>query len=134
MTKDITSRQDIVILVNTFYEKVQLNSVLGPIFNEIARVNWDTHLPKMYDFWESILFGVAKFKGNPMEAHFQVHQKQPLMQSEFNTWKELFCETVDELFEGEVAELAKQKADSIAGLMHFKLNQKMHGINLSVKK
>lgn len=130
MKKDITSREDIVHLVNTFYDRVQHNTDIGPIFNDVAKVDWNKHLPKMYDFWESILFGVAKFKGNPMEAHFHVHQKQQLRQEEFNVWKDIFFETVDELFEGETADLAKQKATSIADLMHFKLNYKVQGINI----
>jgi hemoglobin len=54
---DITTREDIIILVNAFYDGIKAHALLGPIFNEIAQVNWETHLPKMYSFWSSILLG-----------------------------------------------------------------------------
>ncbi|PWS28323.1 sec-independent protein translocase TatC [Pedobacter yonginense] len=122
MKADIENRADIITLVNAFYQKVQQNLTIGPIFTEVVQVDWSHHLPKMYDFWESILFGKAIYKGNPMLTHFAVNQKASLKQEEFNTWKLIFFNTVDELFEGENAQIIKQKAQSIADLMHFKIN------------
>ncbi|MDN3586410.1 group III truncated hemoglobin [Pedobacter aquatilis] len=130
MKSDIINREDIILLVNTFYEKVQKDGKIGAIFTDIAKVNWSHHLPKMYDFWESILFGKATYKGNPMLTHFALQQKVDLFQEEFDSWKSLFYQTVDELFEGDNAELIKQKAQSIADLMHFKLNSHKSKINI----
>jgi len=122
MKNDINTRADIILLVDSFYQKVQLNDKIGPIFTQIAKVDWAHHLPKMYDFWESILFGKATYKGNPMITHFAINDKAPLQTPEFDAWKNLFYQTVDDLFKGPNAETIKQKAQSIAGLMHFKLN------------
>jgi len=122
MKNDINTRADIILLVDSFYKRVQLNDKIGPIFTEIAKVDWTHHLPKMYDFWESILFGKATYKGNPMLTHFAINDKVPLQTAEFDTWKNLFYQTVDDLFTGPNAETIKQKAQSIADLMHFKLN------------
>ena len=122
MKNDINTRADIILLVDSFYQRVQLNDKIGPIFTEIAKVNWTHHLPKMYDFWESILFGKAIYKGNPMLTHFAINDKAPLQTTEFDTWKNLFYQTVDDLFTGPNAETIKQKAQSIADLMHFKIN------------
>ena len=130
MKIDISNRADIIFLVDTFYTKVQQNTKIGPIFTKIAKVDWSHHLPKMYDFWESILFGKAVYKGNPMLTHFALREKANMHQEEFNTWKKLFFETVDELFEGEYAEMIKQKAQSIADLMHYKLNSPNQRINI----
>lgn len=130
MKSDINNRNDIILLVDTFYKKVELNGKIGPIFTDVAKVDWSHHLPKMYDFWESILFGKATYKGNPMLTHFDLQKKVNLFQDEFNTWKTLFYNTVDELFEGENAEAIKQKAQSIANLMHFKLNSIKSKINI----
>ncbi|WP_316736387.1 group III truncated hemoglobin [Pedobacter aquatilis] len=127
---DIKNREDIILLVNTFYEKVQKDNKIGTIFTDVAQVDWSHHLPKMYDFWESILFGKATYKGNPMLTHFALQQKVDLLQEEFDRWKSLFYTTVDELFEGENAETIKQKAQSIADLMHFKLNSPKPKINI----
>ncbi len=38
--KDITDRQDIIALVDSFYRQVREHALLGPIFNEVAKVNW----------------------------------------------------------------------------------------------
>jgi hemoglobin len=122
MKKDIHNREDIILLVDTFYGMVQENNKIGPIFTEIAKVDWSHHLPKMYDFWESILFGKATYKGNPMLIHFALNDKILLQTAEFETWKTIFFNTVDSLFEGENAKMIKQKAQSIADLMHFKIN------------
>lgn len=122
MKSDINTRADIINLVNTFYTRVKENNIIGPIFNEIINVDWDHHLPKMYDFWESILFGKATYKGNPMLTHFDINKKAALKNEQFEAWKTLFIKTVEDLFEGENAALIKQKAQSIADLIHFKLN------------
>ncbi|MCX2429170.1 MULTISPECIES: group III truncated hemoglobin [unclassified Pedobacter] len=130
MMNDIENRTDIILLVDRFYNHVQENQEIGPIFTEIAQVNWVHHLPKMYDFWESILFGKAIYKGNPMLTHFSLNQKTPLQEAEFSIWKAIFIQTVDELFAGENAETIKQKAQSIADLMHFKINSPKTDLNI----
>ena len=130
MKKDIINRNDIVLLVDSFYQKVQQNERIGPIFNQVVQVDWGHHLPKMYDFWESILFEKAIYKGNPMLTHFDINKKAALKNEEFDTWKNIFFNTVDELFEGENATVIKQKAQSIADLMHFKLNSPKLKINI----
>ncbi|MDQ0640665.1 hemoglobin [Pedobacter sp. W3I1] len=122
MKKVIHNREDIIVLVDTFYKNVALNKEIGPIFTDVAKVDWSHHLPKMYDFWESILFGKAIYKGNPMLTHFALNEQTPLQTEAFETWKKLFFQTVDDLFAGANADLIKQKAQSIADLMHFKIN------------
>lgn len=124
MKKDIANRADIQQLVDTFYTKVRADETIGYLFNEVAQVNWEQHLPRMYDFWENILFQTVSFKGNPMTAHVQLHQKSPLSPAHFDRWLHLFLTTVDELFEGDKAELIKQRALSIATMMRIKVFSK----------
>ncbi|MCK5814354.1 MAG: group III truncated hemoglobin [Flavobacteriaceae bacterium] len=112
--KDITTRQDIELLVNTFYDNMQNNKELDVLFNDVAKINWETHLPKMYDFWESILLHNPLYKGNPMRVHIQLDQMQKLKKEDFEMWMEIFHATVDSLFEGAVAEQSKTRAMSIA--------------------
>lgn len=122
-TSDLQTRSDIARLINTFYDKVKADSSIGYIFKDIARVNWTHHLPIMYDFWESVLFSNAVYKGNPMQVHFELNQKIPLAHEHFETWLSLFDRSVDDLFSGSNANLLKQKARSIAWLMEYKLQQ-----------
>jgi len=123
MNKDLETREDIELLVNSFYDRVQDDELIGYIFTDVAKVNWDHHLPKMYDFWETILFGRKGFKGNPMEVHFKLNKVHALEQKHFDRWKSIFFEIVDQHFAGEMALLAKQKASSIADLMLLKITR-----------
>jgi len=111
---DITSRSDIARLVNLFYDQVRDDDLLGPIFDDVAHVDWVEHLPKMYDFWESVLFGTAVFKGNPLAVHNALARLAPMTGREFDRWVGLFQATVDDLFEGVVASEAKVRAARIA--------------------
>lgn len=115
MKPDISNSEDIKLLINTFYEKVQRDDVIGYIFNDIARVNWSAHLPVMYAFWDFLLLGNADaYRGNPIQKHFDLHAKHPLKAAHFDRWLALFQSTVDELFEGSNADNAKFRAFAIA--------------------
>ena len=100
--------------MNTFYDKVQNTEELSYFFNDIAQLDWELHLPKMYDFWETILFHKPIFRGNPMRKHINLHKIAPLKSGNFDTWLKLFKETVDELYQGEIANQMKVRATSIA--------------------
>jgi hemoglobin len=114
---DLTDRADIVRLVDAFYDRVRADAILSPIFDGIARVDWAVHLPKMYDFWESVLFGRAVFKGNPLVVHRELARRAPLTSTEFHRWIQLFHSSVDELFAGSCADEAKLRASRIALVM-----------------
>jgi len=121
MKTDITNRGDIEKLVNSFYEKVLNEPSIAFFFTEVVPVNWEKHLPVMYDFWENVLFYTGSYDGNPMAKHKDIHKKCPMKMEHFQKWLLLFIETVDQLFEGEKAELAKQRATSIATVMQIKM-------------
>lgn len=123
MKTDIQSKEDIVRLINTFYARVKVNGLIGHIFTEIAQLDWDHHLPVMYDFWESVLFHTGPYNRNPMIVHKDLHAKYPLNREHFAEWLRLFRETVDELFEGTNAMIIKQRAESIATVMQLKILQ-----------
>ena|SRR5690349_13114688 len=113
-TKDITSRADIQLLVDSFYSKVKVDPLIGPVF---AHLDWPKHLPTMYNFWSSMLLGDRSYDGNP----FQKHIPLKIGVEHFERWLQLFTATVDELFAGPVAADAKARAVSIAGLFQHRL-------------
>lgn len=123
MKRDLENRDDIVALINSFYEKVRANPKIGFIFNDIAKVDWDKHLPIMYSFWASILFGERSYSGNPMNKHIALSKMAKMSEAEFAEWLLIFHQTVDSLFEGEKANEAKARATNIAGLMLHKIQQ-----------
>ena len=119
--KKLETRADIELLVNRFYEKVADDEKIGFFFNDVAKVSWDKHLPKMYSFWETLLFGQISYKGNPMAMHFPVNEKVAIEKHHFEHWIKLWTETVEENFTGEMAETAIYKATNIANLMSHKM-------------
>jgi hemoglobin len=119
--KDISSRDDIVKMVDQFYEKVLNDSTIGYIFKDVAKIDIESHMPTMYDFWESTLLNKSTYRGNTMKVHLDLNEKERLKKGHFDQWLALFNATVDELFQGEKAELAKTRALSIATVMQIKL-------------
>ena len=120
MKTDIRNRKDIEKLVNAFYDKVKKDDTIGYLFNDIAKVNWELHLPKMYDFWENILFYSGNYSGSPMVVHKELHQKSTMNQNHFQHWNDLFSQTVDSLFEGIKANEIKERASNIARVIMYK--------------
>ena len=123
MKKDISSREDLLQLISKFYEKLLAVDSINYLFTDIAKINLAHHLTVLVDFWDSILFQSDTYQKNAMQPHINLHQKSPLQPHHFETWLRYFNETVDELFEGEKAFLAKERALSVATVMKIKLKQ-----------
>jgi len=116
-TQDISNIEDIKLLVNTFYEKVQHDDLIGPIFNQKMIGRWPEHLEKMYRFWQTILLEEHTYSGTP----FPPHKHLPVNQSHFDRWMEIFTVTVDNLFVGKLAEEAKVRAANMAYMFNYKI-------------
>ncbi|MFN8165928.1 MAG: group III truncated hemoglobin [Bacteroidia bacterium] len=121
MKRDIAERSDIELLVNSFYEKVLADESLKPFFAEAVKRDWQHHLNIMYDFWDNAIFFSGKYMGNPIMVHDKIHAHLPFQHQHFERWVRLFLSTVDHLFSGSNAELAKQRAMSIATVMQVKI-------------
>tara|TARA_R110002111_G_scaffold176733_2_gene242257 strand:+ start:186 stop:560 length:375 start_codon:yes stop_codon:yes gene_type:complete len=117
MAKEITSSEDIQLMVNEFYGKVQEDELLGPIFEKVVNGNWDAHLEKMYGFWETIVFNVKKYTGSP----FQKHIPLSIEAKHFERWLALFHATIDEHFEGQHAEEIKKRSTQMGLMFEYKL-------------
>lgn len=114
---DINSREDIEKLMDVFYTRIRKDAFLGDIFNShIAPEQWPAHLVKLADFWETNLFGVPKFKGNPSLKHINVDKNlnYGISERHFEHWLSLWFSTIDLLFEGERANKAKYAAQKMA--------------------
>ncbi len=120
----ITNRDDISVLVRTFYGKIRKDAVLGTIFNTII-TDWEAHLELLTDFWESQLFLKRKYHGNPVTAHQEVDAKMnnSITSAHFGLWLNLWFETIDELFEGETAWIAKNRAQKMSTMLFLHIYQ-----------
>lgn len=121
MKQDITSRKDIELLVNSFYDKAKSDETIGFIFMSIIGEDWSHHLPVMYQFWESILLSKPGYLGNPINKHIDIDKQIPLGKAHFDQWVKLWHETIDRLFEGAVAADAKNRGMLMANLINMKV-------------
>ena len=103
------TQEEIGRLVNAFYARVQVDPVIGPIFNEQV-ADWPAHLALLKEFWAAVLLGVGTFRGNPLETHL----KMTLSGEHFERWLALFRETALELLPEERAEVFIAKSQRIA--------------------
>ena len=120
--RDIRTRGDIEVFLKSFYSKAFADERIGHFFTEVVPLDLETHIPVIAEFWESILFNTRGYRKNVMEVHQHIHNLSSIKKEHLDRWVELFTGTADELFEGEKAELLKQRARSIATLMDVKLN------------
>ncbi|RKE94915.1 group III truncated hemoglobin [Ichthyenterobacterium magnum] len=124
--KDIETRDDVFLLVSNFYKKVRADETLGPFFNETIK-DWDAHLQRLTSFWETSLFMTKKLEhkyyGNPLQAHVEVDQtyNNNITEIHFGIWLNLWYQTLEELFEGEVTENAKRRARKMGTFMYLKI-------------
>jgi hemoglobin len=114
---EILTIEDIKLLVDTFYQRIQTDKLLGPIFNEQIQDRWPIHLEKMYRFWQTVLLEEYTYNGAP----FPPHAKLPVGHEHFAQWLELFTQTIDELFTGEKADEAKWRAGKMATMFMAKI-------------
>lgn len=104
---DISTRNDIEVLMRQFYSKLLKVDGMTPIFESI---NFEDHLPKIIHFWSFVLLDEEGYKTNVFDKHL----KFPIKSPQFDEWLQVFTSTVDELFQGEKADLAKQRATVLA--------------------
>ncbi len=122
--RDLENRDDINKLVKSFYSKVRKNEEIGYFFNNSIQ-DWDTHLEKLTDFWESNLFFTGSFKGNPAIAHVKVDQEHDhsITEYHFGIWMNLWFQTIEELFEGEMAQRLKNNARKMSTHLFLRIYQ-----------
>lgn len=124
MKLDISNREDLVNLMKAFYTKALVDESIGHYFTQVVQLDMEIHLPRITDFWETVVFDAGKYQGNTMKIHEDLHEKSPFESAHFTRWIDLFKATVDEHFTGENAEKIKSRAISIATVMNLKM---VHG-------
>ena len=121
MSKDINSRDDLLIIVSDFYGSLfqsdELKSFFEDFKDEEALAH---HLETLVDFWDNTLFYSGSYKNNAMKPHIELHQKTPLNSVHFKHWLDLLSKAIDKNFQGVNAETMKNRARSIATVMKIK--------------
>lgn len=104
------TESEISELVDNFYGKIRVDSLVGPIFDAVIQ-DWDDHLGKMKTFWSSVMLASSTYKGNPMIAHMSLPR---LTREHFDRWLSLWRQTTAEVCDEHSANLFVMKAEMIA--------------------
>lgn len=122
MKKDIENRADISVLIHQFYDKIRADEEISPYFNELI-ADWDSHLEKLIDFWETNLFGIRKYKGNPIAVHNKVDEyfNGQISANEFGIWLNYWFQTLDELYQGDNTGLLKDRARKMGSFFYLNM-------------
>src|SRR3954449_2493256 len=118
---DIETRADVERLVRAFYSRALVDPIIGWIFTDIAQLDVEAHVPEIASFWETILLGAQSYRGGAFRPHAALHLRVRLRSGHFERWLVLWRETVDSLFAGERAELAKAHALRVARAFRVRL-------------
>jgi hemoglobin len=105
--KDLASRNDIEVLIRSFYDRLLQLEDIKPVFDH---VDFPKHIPHIVHFWAFVLLDEEGYKTNVFERHLNL----PIKTYMFDKWLEVWIGTVNALFAGEKAELAKQRATVLA--------------------
>lgn len=121
--KDIGTRDDLVILLKDFYGKAINDILIGHFFTEVIPLDLEKHVPIITDFWETILLNGRSYTKNAVLPHMHINQLSAMEKKHFDRWLLLFTESVDNHFQGEIAETAKQRALSIATIIQIRISK-----------
>jgi hemoglobin len=124
---DITNRADCERLVRAFYGRALVDPIIGFIFTDVAKLDVEAHVPRIASFWETVLLEARTYSGGAFRPHAELNERVQLRAGHFQRWLALWQETVDELFEGERAELAKAHAQRVAQAFYARLRELERG-------
>ncbi len=122
MKKDIENREDLYLIVSDFYKKLLVDKDLKHFFEKFHHKDvLEHHLQVLVDFWDNIVFYSGTYQRNAMQPHLILNQEKPFEAIHFTTWLKHFHQSIDKNFEGQNAEVAKNRARSIATVMQLKI-------------
>jgi hemoglobin len=119
--RDLDDRAQVHDLVVAFYREIVFDDLLGPIFEEVAEVDWTTHIPTLVDFWCRVLLGEPGYDGYVLGAHQVVNDLERFRPAHFDRWFALWVDSVDSRWAGPHAERAKAHAAHMAGVLARRL-------------
>ena len=115
----VLSRASIQQLVQAFYDDVRVDPVLAPTFEAALAGRWAAHLPRMVEFWSTVMLGTRSFKGNVYARHMAVPGVTP---DHFSRWMSLWHRHTAAAFEPATASRFQDVATGIASQLirgHF---------------
>ena len=119
-SNDVENAADLEAIVRLFYERMLRDPIIGYIFVDVVKIELETHLPVIVDFWFDVLFKAqqsppkTRYRGNTLQKHLAINELVSLKPGHFTRWLYLFSNAIDQLNQGSNAELMKARAELIA--------------------
>jgi hemoglobin len=114
---DALTEAQIALLVDRFYDRVQRDPMLGPVFNAAVH-GWDEHKRTLVSFWSSVALRAGTYRGNPMAAH----RPHAIRAEHFDRWLALWRDTAETLLPPRHAELLHGHAIRIGRSLRYGLD------------
>jgi len=116
------TKENINDMVVTFYSKILTeNGDVARVFisklgDNLNNEEWEQHISLLTNFWAMMTLQDINYQGNPMMAHFDL----PLTKDMFSQWLIMFFSVIDSMYEKDVGQIFKARAENIA--MNFMRN------------
>jgi hemoglobin len=107
--------EDLHGLLVSFYATVERDPLLAPYF---AVVDMPAHIPRIADFWSTMLFHTARYTGNAFRPHLEM---PGLTADHFAHWLATLERTIDASYSGTAAERMKALGHRVAYSMQVRL-------------
>ena len=125
--RDVMNHADVEDIVARFYDDMLQDSIVGFIFTDVAKIDLESHLPIIANFWSDILFKQKHYQGNALKKHLELNQLINLMPGHFTRWLYLFTKAVDQEHAGSNVELMKTRAEMIAKSISAAISERKKG-------
>jgi len=89
------TEENLKVFLKAFYDAVQKDDLLGPIFTGrigTTEQDWAPHMERVNMFWCSVLLNTGQFKGKMVPIHNQI---PGLETAHFTRWIEVFTPIVN---------------------------------------
>lgn len=122
MKRELSDQYDIEVLIDVFYAKVLRHSELSFYFSDAVK-NWTHHKKRFIEYWSSQILFTDTYEGSILPSHVAVDKKygSGFKKEHFTEWARLWTETIEELFVGEKAELAKESGVNMSKNIYLKM-------------
>ncbi len=110
-TTDIKTDADIALLVKVFEQKAQQHALATP--GPVAEQEKQERL--MFRYWRSVLLEAKPYLQHPLVPYAFLQ----IPAGHIGRWIHLFYETLEENFNGSLADIAKARASNLARLLHL---------------
>lgn len=128
---DLDTPANIERFVSLFYDRLLNDTVLEPMFTQVAQIDLQQHLPTISLYWQKMLLGDERYNNNTMAKHRVINQKHAFQAVHFERWLEHFIATNNAHFKGPFSDRAKTIAANVIKNMQSQMLTDRHGIPIN---